>query len=254
MRDAVDYIISASLATLDIGSQQREQWLYGMYQMGSAAIDAGTRSEPFAYVIGAQQHDLPAAARFVEVLMLGGVEVQRATQSFRAGDTDYPAGSYVVPMAQPFRAYAKDLLEPQKYPDRRQSPNGPPIPPYDITGWTLAYQMGRPRHRHSEAIRRDADTGRRLIDGHQPHRRTGPDSLHPEPNARATVALTQHPGSVTEPGLRSGQRVACRRSARIARHDPAGGERAGVDQRRVRRVRTNARTGRARRRRFGAME
>ena len=46
----------------------------------------------------------------------------------------YPAGSFVVKTAQPFRAHVLDMFEPQRYPDDE--------PPYDIAGWTLALQMG----------------------------------------------------------------------------------------------------------------
>jgi hypothetical protein len=45
-------------------------------------------------------------------------------------------------MSQPYRAFVKDILEPQKYPDLREYSGGPPIPPYDVAGWTLPYQMG----------------------------------------------------------------------------------------------------------------
>ena len=38
-RDAVDYMITGSLAVLDIGSRRREEWLYNIYTMGRDAID-----------------------------------------------------------------------------------------------------------------------------------------------------------------------------------------------------------------------
>jgi hypothetical protein len=54
----------------------------------------------------------------------------------------YPAGTDVLLMAQPYRAYAKTLLERQAYPARKLGPNGPPERPYDVAGWTLPDQMG----------------------------------------------------------------------------------------------------------------
>ena len=74
--------------------------------------------------------------------MMGGVEIHQAKADFMAGDRLYPAGSFVVKMAQPYKPYAWALLEKQKYPDMRQYPGGPPQPPYDNAGWTLPLQMG----------------------------------------------------------------------------------------------------------------
>ena len=34
------------------------------------------------------------------------------------------------------------MLEPQDHPNDFQYPGGPPRPPYDVTGYTLAFQMG----------------------------------------------------------------------------------------------------------------
>src|SRR5207253_7743340 len=35
-----------------------------------------------------------------------------------------------------------DLFEPQDHPNDFAYPGAPPTPPYDMAGWTLAYQMG----------------------------------------------------------------------------------------------------------------
>ena len=60
----------------------------------------------------------------------------------RSRGKNYPAGSYVVKAAQAFRPHLRDMLEPQDHPNDFQYPGGPPRPPYDVTGYTLAYQMG----------------------------------------------------------------------------------------------------------------
>src|SRR5262249_37244090 len=71
-----------------------------------------------------------------------GVTVERATAPFTAAGKSYPAGSYVVKAAQPFRAHVMDMFEPQDHPDDIPYPGGAPRPPYDVTGYNLAYSMG----------------------------------------------------------------------------------------------------------------
>jgi hypothetical protein len=127
------------MAVLDIGADRKEEWLYDIYRMGRDAIEKGAGE---TYVLSADQWDPGTAAKLVNVLRWGGIEVERATSGFSAAGKSYPAGSYLVRGAQAFRPHLTDLLNPQVYPDRRLYPDGPPEKPYDITGWTLPYQMG----------------------------------------------------------------------------------------------------------------
>lgn len=98
--------------------------------------------DPRAYVLPADQRDLPTAVTFLNTLIKNGVEVERASAPFQAGGKTYPAGSYVVRTAQAYRPHILDMFEPQNHPHDTDFPGGPPKAPYDIAGYTLAYQMG----------------------------------------------------------------------------------------------------------------
>ncbi len=98
--------------------------------------------DPRGYILPADQPDFPTATKFVNTLIKNGITVLRATREFDVAGKRYPAGSYVVKTAQAFRPHILDMFEPQDHPNDFQYPGGPPIPPYDNAGWTLAYQMG----------------------------------------------------------------------------------------------------------------
>ncbi len=98
--------------------------------------------DPRGYVLSADQPDFLTATKFMNALIKNGVTVHKATAAFSAGGKQYPAGSWVVKTAQAFRPHVLDMFEPQDHPNDFQFPGGPPIPPYDNAGWTLAYQMG----------------------------------------------------------------------------------------------------------------
>ncbi len=142
LRDIVDYDLAAAESFVETCAENRERFLDNYYQMGLKAVERGKTEKPFAYVIPAPQRDPVTAARLVEALMLGGVEVHRASGDFTAGDRLYRAGSFVVRLDQPYGRYAKDLLEKQEYPDTRSSDKAPIEKPYDVTGWTMPLQMG----------------------------------------------------------------------------------------------------------------
>jgi hypothetical protein len=180
-RQSVEYSVSANRAVLDYASRHREQLLYNIWLMGKNAIERGSRDtwtvtpkvveaarsarpsapagpvaveefnrhfrdparrDPRGYVIPSDQPDFLTATKFVNVLLDTGVKVHRAREGFVLAGKKYPAGSYVVKCAQAFRAHVLDLFEPQDHPNDFPYPEAPPTAPYDIAGWTLAYQMG----------------------------------------------------------------------------------------------------------------
>jgi Zinc carboxypeptidase len=139
LRDVMDYQRSATRAVLEHAAAHRELWLRNFLEVNRRAV---TRREPFAFVVPREQRDPVAAARLRRVLRTAGVEVHRATAAFDTKAGPFAAGSYVVFMTQPASAFAKMVLEAQRYPDLRKYPGGPPQRPYDATAHTLPLLMG----------------------------------------------------------------------------------------------------------------
>lgn len=98
--------------------------------------------DPRGYILSSAQNDFPTATKFIRALQFSGIDVFRATAAFSANGKQFPAGSWVIKTNQAFRSHVLDMFEPQDHPNDFAYPGGPPIPPYDNAGWTLAFQMG----------------------------------------------------------------------------------------------------------------
>ena len=166
--DAVDYMLTSSMGVLDIAADRKEEFLWNFYQMGRDAIE--DTEEAFAYIIPTGQWDEGEAHNLVRILQIGGLECERATSEFVAGEQTYPAGSFIFYGAQSFRPYLTDLLEKQDYPDQQAYPGGPLTRPYDLAGWTLPMQMGvrvdrvdDPFEAETEPIGGDWDTSVKVV-------------------------------------------------------------------------------------------
>ena len=142
LRNIVDYEKAAALSILDFVAEHRVTLKTNFYKMGLDAIAKGKNEPPRAFLIPTEQRDIHTTLKMLDILKRGGVQIHQANASFIADGVEYPSDTYVVLMSQPFRAHAKDLLEVQRYPERRPSPESPPERPYDIAGWTLPLQMG----------------------------------------------------------------------------------------------------------------
>ena len=100
------------------------------------------KRDPRGYILPSDQPDFPTATKFINALRYVGITIHRATAPFTVQGKNYPAGSYVVKTAQPFRPHVIDMFEPQDHPNDFAYPGGPPKRPYDNAGYTLAFQMG----------------------------------------------------------------------------------------------------------------
>ena len=141
LRDAVDYMRTASMATLDYAAKYREELLYNRYQAGRNAIKRYTAEPPYAYVIPQTQRDPGTAAEMLRRLAFNGVRVGQLDRDVSIDGALQRRGSWVIPMDQEFAELVRQLFEAQDYPDLREYPEGPPEQPYDAAGWTLPFQM-----------------------------------------------------------------------------------------------------------------
>jgi hypothetical protein len=136
LRDITNYMTTAAFLLLKHASENRSQWLQRFYEIGKDAVRPLKPHEPYAFVIPKAQHQ----SDLIQVLDRAGVDVDFPLP-FTAAGTRYPEGTAVVRMDQPYGNFAKAILEPQHYPDLRDS-SGHPISPYDVTAHTLSLLMG----------------------------------------------------------------------------------------------------------------
>jgi hypothetical protein len=143
LKDAVDYMVGGSMSVLDLAAKNRETLLFNRYQAARDNIEHFRKEPPFAYVISDKQTDTPEAGLLAQKMIDNGIDVYASKSGFKANGISYPAGSWVIPMDQPYSAMAKELFERQKYPDALENGTSKAVDlPYDVTGWTLPLQMG----------------------------------------------------------------------------------------------------------------
>jgi hypothetical protein len=138
--DIVDYQMDALFSIANSAAIHRDRFLKDFYQVGLNAVNR--QSWPYAFVIPAEQTDAAAAARLINTLRIGDVEVEKAEADFDADGQHYSRGSYIVRLAQPYGGFAKTLLEIQQYPNIPEYPGGPLQRPYDVTAQTLPLLFG----------------------------------------------------------------------------------------------------------------
>jgi len=142
LSDSVAYMVTASMSVLETGVKYHDTLLYNRYQAGRDIIKQGKTEAPYAYVIPVQT-DQAEATLLAQKFIDHGLDVYEAKSAGSVGGAAYGAGSYIIPLDQPFAGLARELLEPQKYPDAILDGSGKPVDlPYDVTGWTLSMQMG----------------------------------------------------------------------------------------------------------------
>ena len=146
LANIVDYMQAGAFALMRNAARYRERWLRDFYRVGKDAVRERKPGEPFAFLIPPLKEESfwqrDGRSKLESILARGEVEIIDAGSAFEADGTKYPAGTTIIPMTQPYGAFAKTLLERQRYPDLREYPGGPPRRPYDVTAHTLPLLMG----------------------------------------------------------------------------------------------------------------
>jgi len=142
LSDIVDYEISSTKSIIKTSSLHRRDILEFRNDLCKKEVQKGKAEPPYYYVLPKKQHDESSFVKLVNSLMEHGVKVYQLSENFTLFGINHIEGDIVVPVAQPFRAFIKEVLENQKFPVRHYTPGGKLIKPYDITSWSLPLHKG----------------------------------------------------------------------------------------------------------------
>ncbi|MGH9413581.1 MAG: M14 family zinc carboxypeptidase [Terriglobales bacterium] len=131
-RDNNNYEETGLLTSLHFFAVNRVRFLKDFYLKSKDAVEKPEKEGPSAYVLSAADARPQLQYELLRVMQLQHVEINRATQAFSANGQDFPAGSYILRMDQPYSRIADTLLDLQYW-----APKDPQRTPYDDTGWTF---------------------------------------------------------------------------------------------------------------------
>jgi zinc carboxypeptidase len=171
-RDNNNYEETGLLTSLHYFNENKRMFLKNFYIKSKRSIQKPTAEGPAAYVLPGDDPRSELQAELLQVMDKQKVEISRATSAFtvtfpakkkeedskhahgaaKTSDKDkadkdkkdtepttreFPAGSYIIRMDQPYSRIADALLDHQYW-----SPDDPQKTPYDDTGWTFGELFG----------------------------------------------------------------------------------------------------------------
>jgi hypothetical protein len=133
----------AALAILRAMAGGRERILRAMAEKAMGQTRAGAANPIQAFLIPEDQHDPGCAREMVGYLRRQGIELHEAAQDVRTASGTYPAGTIVVPLAQPKYALVMSLLGTSEFPRTRHTlqPDGA-VEVYELATESLRGFMG----------------------------------------------------------------------------------------------------------------
>jgi hypothetical protein len=163
-RDNNNYEQTGLLTSLHYFNENKRLFLKNFYLKAKRSITKPSAEGPAAYVLPADDPRPGLQAQLLRVLQKQAVEISRSASAFtitlpvkkeskskkpaelkeKEKETppaptsrEFPAGSYIVRMDQPYSRIADALLDHQYW-----SPDDPQKTPYDDTGWTFGELFG----------------------------------------------------------------------------------------------------------------
>jgi hypothetical protein len=141
--DSVRKHFIGSIATCETAKDNRVKLLENFWQYQVSAIDEGKKEAVKEYILP-RRGDVSAVDKLAGLLAEHGTEVRKAAAAFKNGGKEYPAGSYVISLAQPRKRFLRTLLDPntpmeadflKEQERRRKKKLRDEI--YDVTAWNL---------------------------------------------------------------------------------------------------------------------
>ncbi len=142
-RDGVREHFVASISTAEAAAKNRRQLLEQFYAYRKSAIEEGGREAVREYILP-RAGDTSAVDKLAAILAEQGIELKRAAAPFQAEGREFPAGSYVISLAQPAKRLIRTLLDPQvamppEFLKEQERLRRKKLPDeiYDVTAWSL---------------------------------------------------------------------------------------------------------------------
>ncbi len=142
LSDIVDYEISSMFSIIRTAGENRKSILTFRNDICKKMVEKGASEAPYYYILPELQHDQSELVTLVKLLQEHGVDVFKLTDDINIEHQAFLKGDIVIPLAQSYRTFIKEVLEKQNFPERHYTPNGELIKPYDITSWSLPLHRG----------------------------------------------------------------------------------------------------------------
>ncbi len=130
IRNNVNLQQSGLLVGMNHLAANKEKYMENFYFKSKRSVAKASTEGPAAYIFPGDDPRPGQVARLLKLLRWQGVEVHKADKGFTVKGTEYPKGSYIIRMDQPYSRMADMMLD-------RQYFNTDDPRPYDDVGWTL---------------------------------------------------------------------------------------------------------------------